>query len=466
MKKVCVIYDDTRKPNWDIRNITGKKGFGETIFKRLTLRERARQQIDKIDNVILFADANSDAINDIANDVAVILLYSDHIIRDEKGFAVLVEKSCYSHEPYKIVQDGRITSVIFENICEYKGSDTNGYDSYNEIKTDCFFDISEVNAFRQFITGGFEARFFNSLSGDEYTVVKSSDNVEKLKAEYMFYDLLPDDMKQWFVRPFNYREEEAKASYSMQRYHMTDLAIRYVHSAITIEEFEDILSKLFHFISHRSVREVSSAEYESVAKSLYIDKVLERAQKLKQSEGYDEIAGLIATLTDYKSIDDINNRYISIYNSIRNGKNFKNVAVVGHGDMCFSNILYSKEASLLLFIDPKGAVTEDELYMDPFYDLAKLSHSVCGHYDFFNSGLFEIAVDEQLKGRLKVEVDNRCYVEAFKQKLAENGIDFRLIRLYEASLFLSMLPLHMDRPKKVFAFILNAIAILDSLEEC
>ena len=52
----------------------------------------------------------------------------------------------------------------------------------------------------------------------------------------------------------------------------------------------------------------------------------------------------------------------------------------------------------------------------------------------------------------------------FKDSRAEHGLDFVLIRLYETSLFLSMLPLHMDRPQKVFGFIMNALAIMDRLE--
>ena len=63
-----------------------------------------------------------------------------------------------------------------------------------------------------------------------------------------------------------------------------------------------------------------------------------------------------------------------------------------------------------------------------------------------------------------MDADNRQFVEMFKENLAEAGLDLKLIRLYEASLFLSMLPLHMDRPKKVFGFVMNALAILDSLE--
>ena len=49
--------------------------------------------------------------------------------------------------------------------------------------------------------------------------------------------------------------------------------------------------------------------------------------------------------------------------------------------------------------------------------------------------------------------------------MEENGFDYQTVRLYEASLFLSMLPLHIDYPLKVFGFILNAINILEEIED-
>ena len=118
----------------------------------------------------------------------------------------------------------------------------------------------------------------------------------------------------------------------------------------------------------------------------------------------------------------------------------------------------------MILIDPKGAMTEDELYMDPYYDIAKLSHSICGHYDFFNSDLFEISMDEGMQAKVTVDADNRRFVEIFRENLEKANIDLARIRLYETSLFLSMLPFHMDRPKKVFGFVMNALAIMDSLE--
>ena len=140
--------------------------------------------------------------------------------------------------------------------------------------------------------------------------------------------------------------------------------------------------------------------------------------------------------------------------------------MVGHGDLCFSNILYNKETSMLKLIDPKGATKEEELWTNPYYDIAKLSHSICGRYDFFNSGLYDIKIEADMKLNLSLEFNNAEYMELFRDYLERYGFDYNMVRVYEASLFLSMLPLHMDNPQKVFGFLLNAINILEEVEKC
>ena len=117
-------------------------------------------------------------------------------------------------------------------------------------------------------------------------------------------------------------------------------------------------------------------------------------------------------------------------------------------------------------IDPKGALCEEDLYTHPYYDLAKLSHSICGRYDFFNNGLYEIKLDSDMKLSLELNFDNSAYVKLFRKYLEENGFDYLTVRLYEASLFLSMLPLHMDNVQKTFGFLLNGIKILEEVETC
>ena len=138
--------------------------------------------------------------------------------------------------------------------------------------------------------------------------------------------------------------------------------------------------------------------------------------------------------------------------------------VIGHGDPCFANAMYNKSTQTLKFIDPKGALTEEQLWTNPYYDIAKLSHSVCGRYDFFNNALFDIKIDSDFRYSLEIPFDNSKYVEIFKRKVVENGFDYLSVRIYEASLFLSMLPLHIDNPHKVFGFILNARNILEEIE--
>ena len=245
---------------------------------------------------------------------------------------------------------------------------------------------------------------------------------------------------------------------------MTDLALRYVHGAISEEEFRNIMEMLFHFIGIRKRRSVSDDDYKAAARKLYIDKVDERIASLKTLEGYEEIASYIKLGTDYKDIDEIVDRYKAIYEKKTKEYRFTAVETVSHGDLCFSNILYNHDARLLKLIDPKGAMDEDNLYMDPFYDLAKLSHSICGSYDYFNSDQYEITVGPDMKLSLKVDSDNDKYIKIFNEYLIKADIDPKLIRLYEASLFLSMLPLHIDRKKKVLGFILNAVNILKEAE--
>ena len=67
---------------------------------------------------------------------------------------------------------------------------------------------------------------------------------------------------------------------------------------------------------------------------------------------------------------------------------------------------------------------------------------------------------------LQIPVDTNYieYIEIFKKKVQENGYDWLTVRIYEVSLFLSMLPLHMDNQFKVFGFILNIKNLLEEID--
>ncbi len=104
--------------------------------------------------------------------------------------------------------------------------------------------------------------------------------------------------------------------------------------------------------------------------------------------------------------------------------------------------------------------------LHPLYDVAKFSHSVCGGYDFVNNALSSIEVDANLKLELQRHRGGTpaWIIDAFKQRMEAEGWNYSEVRAVEASLFLSMLPLHLDHPRKLLSFALIAEEIITELE--
>ena len=472
MKKIVLVYDDTVNVPHNIKMIIGKASFGQIVLKRKTNFERLMEIINQ--TTIDIEVVNITNLEDVYSKNTVILhLFSNFVVKNSNEFKILLEKIPYINENYKITQNNDIIAIDFNNIQDYKEmldkyinvKNLEDIVKYDSIEVNAFLDISNYNNLLTYISGGFDARFFNSLEGDEYVVTKKSTNKNKIKQEYLYYQLIPDEMKKWMVMPYDYKEDENTAQYSMERMHMTDIAIRWTHKAIDEEEFINILNKVFYYITNRTKKSVSEKEYKEIENKLYVYKVQQRIEELKKHKLYNEFDMHIKSGTEFNSIDEIFEYYLKIYKQYSN-KVKEYISVIGHGDLCFANMLYSKETDLLRLIDPKGALTEEELWTNPYYDIAKLSHSICGDYDFFNCSSYSIYVDKNLKYKLEVYNNDKKFKQIFKQYIEKIGIDYNLVRIYEASLFLSMLPLHIDYPQKVLGFLLNAINILKEIEKC
>lgn len=468
MMDIVLVYDDRVKPNKEISEINGGRSFGTTMYKRKSLLDITR---DKCQVPVRVLDDKSELIKDLSAKAVICHLYSSFMIKDQELFDIIVRKSQYAKQVYQVKNVDAIgelpAMLIFPTKDSYEAflADEQSVDGVETIEAPAFMYLGEQSAFLNFITGGFDARFFNSLEGDYHVVTKRSTNKDKIKREYSFYGLLPEDMKHFFVQPFDYREEKNSACYSMERYHTTDIAIRYAHGAVDENELAQIMDTLFYFIDRRHKKKVSREEYEKVRNELYVNKLHKRIEELKQHPEFDKIETQIAKGTKYSGIDEVVSTYNTLFNKLlKNHKAKEYFLVVGHGDLCFSNILYQKDAGIIKFIDPKGALAEEELYMDECYDLAKLSHSVCGAYDFFNTGLYEITFGTNLELVLNIDRKAERDIAIFAARLKDRGIALEEIRLYEASLFLSMLPLHMDNPRKVLGFVLNAINILEEIK--
>jgi hypothetical protein len=481
--RVLVVYDDTGRKSEVIEDIIGEKGFADVVVKKRRLEEYYYDEIKKIypdsvwrkiHSVFEYADLIKEMELYIESNAKVMHCFSNYLISDIEKATLSFKKLIYIDEPYGILEEKSAVAAMFPDVKSYITfckSILSGQKAWDvariideKFEIQGLVNIGIIDNFIQCITGNFDSRYFNTLKGNEYTLVKTSSDKKKIRAEYNFYHLLPEDMKFWFVMPFNYQETENTASYTMERLHMTDLAIRWVHSSMDEKEFEELMDRYFFFFNCRHIKKCSESEYKKIADSLYVDKVNERIGNLKKLSEYKRIQTLLAAL-DETGIDEVNTKYLSLKQKIESRTRYPKQLVIGHGDPCFANALYNKSTKTLKFIDPKGAVTEQQLWTNPYYDVAKLSHSVCGRYDFFNNDLFDIKINSLFSYDLEIPFDNTAYIEIFKRKVEENGFDYLSVRIYEASLFLSMLPLHIDNPHKVLGFILNVKNILEEIEK-
>lgn len=290
--KVLVIYDDTGRKSEVISDIIGNKGFADVVVKKRRLEEYYQEELRKLYPDLQWRKIHSnfeygDLIKELellnTREVRVMHCFSNYLISDSYKAGLSFKKIEFIDEEYGVISERRVALAMFPSVdnyiifCKNIISGQKAWDLAKNMQEtfniEGLVDIGNIRNFIQCITGNFDSRYFNSLKGNEYILIKTSSNKKKIKAEYSFYHLLPEDMKFWFVMPFNYEETETFASYSMERLHMTDLAVKWVHGSIDENEFEELLDKYFFFFKSRHSKQCTQNEYETISNNLYIDKV-------------------------------------------------------------------------------------------------------------------------------------------------------------------------------------------------
>jgi hypothetical protein len=478
-----VVFDDTLAVPPGLRALVGVDRFGSLVFQRRSRLETMRASAEAAGARLLHLRSDQDRADLIerlreADDDRLYLHCPSHMI-DVSGADLTLFLRQLQHSPQSlhIPLEGRrdrrgwalLRGPLLKGfLMRLREGDTVGFfddagvslaDVPGRVK---LIDVSDERTLLDFLSGQFDARHFNAIEHDDYTVTKRSADRGKMKREFEFYRLMPPAIQMFLVQPFDFRDDGETASYRMERIAIPDMALQWVHGAFQADEFDRFLKHIFHFVSVRPAKRVAKTESEAARLALYLDKVEARIGQLKRLPGYAALEPLLER--GVGGADALMARYMAAYEKRLRGFPSGQL-VAGHGDLCFSNILYSKSNQYLKLIDPRGATGEADVYTDPNYDVAKLSHSVLGGYDLINNDKFDVLVDEGLGLRMAFETRPPAFARPlFANHLERAGFDLDLIRLCEASLFISMLPLHMDRPRKVLAFALRAGTILDELE--
>jgi len=326
-------------------------------------------------------------------------------------------------------------------------------------------DLRSVSSFLGYMIGATEVRFFNSSQVSGGVFRKSSSDVAKMRGEHGFFHVVPDAMKRFLLPTFDFREEGGRASYAMENLSVPDAALQIVHHSFDPVSFARLLDCFFEFIGSRGTAETGTDQVRTVARDAILGKMHTRLDNLLRTDAGRQLDALLAATGPRGDIVAMGRKATALIERAIAADRSSALAV-GHGDPCLSNILFSRNIGLFRLIDPRGATSLEEAYMHPLYDLAKFSHSILGGYDFVNNGLFECRVGDDLK--LVLELDGQgppaWMRAAFTERMAAAGHDLAIVRAYELSLFLSMLPLHVDTPRKLPGFCLTAAAIMDELE--
>ena len=142
----------------------------------------------------------------------------------------------------------------------------------------------------------------------------------------------------------------------------------------------------------------------------------------------------------YKTFDSLS-KFLKGYE-----KNLKQY--IGHGDLCFNNILVDQISGCIKLIDPKAYWDKKRNIfglVDPNYDLAKLNHSYRYLYDSIVNKLYSIKINNKnVELIIYAPSEYDLVNKLFDQILIKKNIDDDLLRNLTASLFISMLPLHKE----------------------
>ncbi len=304
----------------------------------------------------------------------------------------------------------------------------------------------------------FKSRFYKKIEDCGTSIKKSSIKSSKLLEEIEFYKRIPKEFSQFFPKLLREGTDNGETFYFIEKIKGKNASEEFLTSNAIDNNWEKLFALTFSFISDRPVKQQSSIES---CKYLYFEKVFERANLLKTMSLYDQLKNHVIYHHFLHKYENVLERYFDLVEKFLKPCDY---LAYHHGDFCLTN-MFLVDGQLKL-IDPRGYDEKFKNMHDPMYDVAKFSHSILGNYDRILANDYDIALkDKDFPFELKMQKLDLFQKSLFKWYLNEYKFDYYQIRLREASLFLSLLPLHPEDMRRIAAFILQAELIITELEK-
>jgi hypothetical protein len=324
-----------------------------------------------------------------------------------------------------------------------------------------WFDLGHVNTYYKSRAHFNTQRDFNSLKIQDNLVVKTGEPSTKIQAEAKWFKSVPMIIKSYCPQVIEENTCQNISSYKMEYLCFPPLNELFVHARNPVYFWNKIFNHCTKYFSRslqsaRLSEQKDDYEFELESRSMLADKTWQRLGDYKKNNDIDLNEEIYFNGTLLPSINNIANECIN-YSLCTTP-----IKGVLHGDFCLSNILYDFRADRIKILDPRGLNSKGNFALlgDLRYDLAKLTHSIIGLYDFIIADAFDCHhYDSHIE--LKIHVDQRVMEiqKLFLSKSFLPNISIVDVMPITILLFLSMLPLHSDNSSRQKAFLGNALRL-------
>lgn len=296
------------------------------------------------------------------------------------------------------------------------------------------------------------SRFFNYLSYDKRnnTIKKKSRKKIKIENEILFYTSLPNEIKRYFPTILNVEREKSFTSYEMDYIGKPSLAEVFLFGNIGPNAINRIINSINITLNQFYKKDPI---YLANASWLYSEKAKKRQSELESLLINEKISNLNQIYNKEYVLNNIKfpslKKTFSILIDRLKIFELKRPLHIGHGDLCFNNILVDPIYSNIHLIDPRA----DKLkkfgeygLIDNYYDISKLNHSISGLYDSVVNNLYFLRHYDcnNLSLGIYKPQEYEIYNKYFREIILEQNISEEELSLLTGNLFLTMLPLHAD----------------------
>jgi len=301
------------------------------------------------------------------------------------------------------------------------------------------------------------SRSFNEVQAANNIVTKKSINKLKIRNEADWYTNIPEKLR-IFTPQFLGRTDE---SYRIAYEHSPTLQELYLYGRLSRDSWDQIAMATTQFLRICESQRDTATKKVSIddLRYLYFQKLNSRLCQWLKNTDINPNAAIYINGVELPPLTKI------VDHLSKNIFGIDPVYSIMHGDLCFSNIFFNSSQMIIKVIDPRGSINDcsPSIYGDLRYDLAKINHSLEG-YDSILANRFSDTKCRQQKlcfTLLEDDKEHFAFDSFDKYTISAFNIPKIQINSITVGLFLSMLPLHSDKPNRQLAMFANALRIYE-----